>query len=171
MSHRDLWLGAGLTIASALLYLVVIPAGVTVPAGVRSAVMSPTFWPSVIALFLLAMSALLFLRAALAWRSGKLLSHRSSELSEDEDHESSGLHGQVRAVAVIAIMFAYYWLIHKIGLVPASMAAMLAVGLATSRPRLWLVLIATPVLPMLLYLFFFKVANVPIPGGEWLVFP
>jgi hypothetical protein len=41
----------------------------------------------------------------------------------------------------------------------------------TARPNLWLLLIATPVLPMLLYLFFFKVANVPIPGGEWLTFP
>lgn len=171
MTHRDLWLGAGLAVLSALLYLVVIPVGVTVPSGVRSAVMSPAFWPNIIALFLLAMSALLFLRAALAWHNGKLVAHRSSELAEDEEHEASGRRGQIRAVAVIAIMFAYYWLILKIGLVPASMAAMLAVGLATSRPKLWLLLIATPILPMLLYLFFFKVANVPIPGGEWLVFP
>jgi len=77
----------------------------------------------------------------------------------------------VRALAVILLMFVYYWLILKIGLVPASMFAMLAVGLTNARPKLWLLLIATPVLPMLIYLFFYEVASVPIPGGEWLVFP
>ena len=64
MTYRDLWLGAGLAVLSALLYLVVIPAGVRDPSGVRSPVMSPDFWPNIIALFMLALSVLLFLRAA-----------------------------------------------------------------------------------------------------------
>jgi len=169
MTYRDLWLGAGLAVSSALLYLVLIPSGITIPSGVRSPVMSPAFWPNIIALFLLAMSALLFLRAAVAWRRGEIVPHKSADVEGEE--ERSGLNGQARAVAVIALMFFYYWLILKIGLVPASMVVLLAVGLTTARPNLWLLIVATPVLPMLLYLFFYKVANVPIPGGEWLVFP
>jgi len=169
MTHRDLWLGAGLAVLSALLYFVVIPLGVTIPSGVRSPVMSPDFWPNIITLFLLAMSVLLFLRAAAAWQRGDLVAHKSADVEGEE--ERTGWAGQIRAVAVIAIMFVYYWLIIKIGLVPASMVTLLAVGLTTARPNIWLVIIATPVLPMLLYLFFFKVANVPIPGGEWLTFP
>ncbi len=169
MTYRDLWLGAGLAVMSALLYFVVIPLGVTIPSGVRSPVMSPAFWPNIIALFLLAMSLLLFARAFAAWRRGELVMHKSADVEADEGR--AGVPGQVRAIAVIAIMFVYYWLIIKIGLVPASMAALLAVGLATAKPNYWLLIAATPVLPMLLYLFFFKVANVPIPGGEWLVFP
>ncbi|MFP3920681.1 MAG: tripartite tricarboxylate transporter TctB family protein [Dichotomicrobium sp.] len=169
MTYRDLWLGAGLAVLSALLYLVLIPIGIKIPSGMRSPVMSPAFWPTIIAWFLFTMSMLLFIRAALAWRRGEIVPHKSADLEDEE--ERTGLPGQARAVAVIVLLFAYYWLILKIGLVPASMAAMLFVGLATARPRLWLLLIATPVLPMLLYLFFYKVANVPIPGGEWLVFP
>jgi len=169
MTYRDLWLGAGLAVLSALLYLVIIPAGITVPAGMRSPVLSPAFWPNIVALFLLAMSTLLFLRAAIAWRRGQLVPHKSADIEGEE--ERAGINGQVRAVAVIVLMFVYYWLILKIGLVPASMVTLLAVGLTTARPNVWLLIIATPVLPMLLYLFFFKVANVPIPGGEWLVFP
>ena len=169
MTYRDLWLGAGLAVLSALLYLVIIPAGVTVPASMRSPVLSPAFWPNIVALFLLAMSTLLFLRAAFTWRRGEMVAHKSADIEDEE--ERSGFNGQARAVAVIALMFLYYWLILKIGLVPASMIALLTVGLTTSRPNVWLLIVAAPVLPMLLYLFFFKVANVPIPGGEWLVFP
>ncbi len=169
MTYRDLWLGAGLAVLSALLYLVIIPAGITVPSGVRSPVMSPAFWPNIIALFMLAMSALLFMRAAIAWQRGEIVPHKSDDVEGDE--ESSGWSGQIRSIAVIAFLFVYYWLILMIGLVPASMVALLAVGLMTARPNISLLLIATPVLPMLLYLFFFKVANVPIPGGEWLTFP
>jgi len=169
MTYRDLWLGAGLAVLSALLYLVVIPVGVRVPSSVRSPVMSPDFWPNIIALFMLGVSALLLLRGVIAWRRGEIIAHRSTEaIGEDE---SAGWNGQLRALAVILLMFVYYWLILKIGLVPASMFAMLAVGLTNSRPKLWLLLIATPVLPMLIYLFFYEVASVPIPGGEWLVFP
>ncbi|RIA45366.1 tripartite tricarboxylate transporter TctB family protein [Dichotomicrobium thermohalophilum] len=169
MTYRDLWLGAGLAVLSALLYLVVIPAGITIPSGVRSPVMSPAFWPNIIALFLLAMSALLFVRAAIAWNRGEIVPHKSADV--DEEEKQAGWNGQIRAIAVIAIMFIYYWLIIKIGLVPASMVTLLAVGLTAARPKIWLLIIATPVLPMLLYLFFYKVANVPIPGGEWLMFP
>jgi hypothetical protein len=169
MTYRDLWLGAGLAVLSALLYLVMIPTGITIPSGVRSPVMSPAFWPNIISLFLLAMSALLFLRAAVTWWRGEMVSHKSADVEGEE--ERSGFNGQARAVAVIALMFFYYWLILKIGLVPASMAVLLAVGLTTARPHVGLLIIAAPVLPMLLYLFFYKVANVPIPGGEWLVFP
>ncbi len=169
MTYRDLWLGAGLAIVSALLFFFAIPAGITVPSGVRSPVMSPAFWPNIIALFLLAISALLLARAGIAWRRGEIMPHVSSDAQGDELR--AGWGGQIRALAVIAIMFVYYWLILKIGLVPASMVAMLVLGLATSRPKIWLLLIATPALPMLLYLFFYNVANVPIPGGQWLSFP
>ena len=169
MTYRDLWLGAGLAVLSALLYLVVIPVGVRVPASVRSPVMSPDFWPSIIALFLLGVSALLLLRGLIAWRRGQIVPHRSTEALGDD--ESAGWNGRVRATAVIVLMFVYYWLILKIGLVPASMFAMLAVGLTTARPKLIALLIATPALPMLIYLFFYEIARVPIPGGEWLVFP
>jgi len=169
MTHRDLWLGAGLAILSALLYLVVIPVGVRVPSSVRSPVMSPDFWPNIIALFMLGVSALLLLRGLIAWRRGQLVAHRSSEaIGEDE---SAGWNGRARAIAVIVLMFVYYWLILKIGLVPASMVSMLAVGLTTARPKIIALSIATPALPLLIYLFFYEVARVPIPGGEWLVFP
>jgi putative tricarboxylic transport membrane protein len=169
MTYRDLWLGAGLAVLSALLYLVVIPVGVRVPSSVRSPVMSPDFWPNIIALFMLGVSTLLVLRGVIAWRRGEIIDHRSTAaIGEDE---SAGWNGQLRALAVILLLFVYYWLILKIGLVPASMFTMLAVGLTTSRPKLWLLLIATPVLPMLIYLFFYEVASVPIPGGDWLVFP
>ncbi len=169
MTYRDLWLGAGLTVLSALLYLVIIPFGVVVPSGMRSPILSPAFWPNIVSLFLLAVSAMLFVRALLAWRSGHIVPHKSADI--DGVEESAGQAGQLRALGVIALMFAYYWLILKIGLVPASMAALLAVGLTTARPKLWLLILATPVLPLLLYLFFVKIANIPIPGGEWLVFP
>jgi len=169
MTYRDLWLGAGLAVLSALLYLVLIPVGIKIPSGMRSPVMSPAFWPTIISWFLFAVSSILFIRAALAWRRGQIVSHKSADIEGEE--ERSGTPGLVRALAVITLLFVYYWLILKIGMVPASMAAMLVAGLITARPKLWLLIIATPVLPMLLYLFFYRIANVPIPGGEWLVFP
>ncbi|HFD16409.1 MAG TPA: tripartite tricarboxylate transporter TctB family protein [Rhodospirillales bacterium] len=158
--RRDLLLGIGVAAFALLLLLVVIPIGVDVPKAVRAAVLSPDLWPRVIA------GALLLLGILLAVQAG------FGEAGE-EDWTESGFDPVAagRLLVTLALLLAYYWLVRRLGMVLASSLAILAFGLfgRTRHPRL---LVATALLlPLLLWGFFYKVAGIPLPSGDWVRWP
>ncbi len=158
--RRDLLLGIGVAAFAALLLLVVIPLGVSVPKAVRAAVLSPDLWPRAIAAMLLLLGAGL---AVQAW-----FAH---ETVDDWESPSADPMPALRLLGAILLLLAYYWLVRRLSMVLASSLAILVFGLfgRTRHPRL---LLATAlVLPLLLWGFFYKIAGIPLPSGDWVRWP
>ncbi|MCB2055262.1 MAG: tripartite tricarboxylate transporter TctB family protein [Geminicoccaceae bacterium] len=163
--RRDFNLGLGVAAFGAALVLLIIPQGVVVPKGVRSAVLSPSFWPYAIAGFLLLGGILLAVQSRLA-------SAGAPDVEGDEGEEERQAEPWLRLAASVVLLSLYYLAVQPLGMVVASMLAVLAFGTlagATRRP-IWLVVTAL-VLPLLLYGFFYEVASLPVPTGRWIHFP
>ena len=158
--RRDLLLGIGVAAFAVLLLLVVIPLGVHVPKAVRAAVLSPDLWPRVIAGMLLVFGAVLALQA----RFGA---------GDEDDWQAPGFDplAALRFLATLGLFLLYYWLVRRLGMVLASSLAILAFGLF-GRTRHTLLLLATAlVLPFLLWGFFYEIAGIPLPSGDWVSWP
>ncbi len=158
--RRDLLLGIGVAAFALLLLTVVVPLGVHVPKAVRAAVLSPDLWPRVIAVMLLALGVLLAVQARLAGGTGE-------ETPEPGFDAVAGL----RLLATLGLLLLYYWLVLRIGIVLASVLAIFAFGRfgRTRHPRL-LSAVAL-LLPILLWGFFYKIAGIPLPSGDWVSWP
>ncbi len=158
--RRDLLLGIGVAAFAALLLLVVIPLGVSVPKAVRAAVLSPDLWPRAIAAMLLLLGAGL---AVQAW-----FAHDTDDNWRSPPFDPVAA---LRLLAAILLLLVYYWLVRRLGMVLASSLAILLFGLfgRSAHPRL---LLATAlVLPLLLWGFFYKIAGIPLPSGDWVRWP
>jgi hypothetical protein len=158
-ARRDLLLGLGVAAFALFLLLVLIPNGIAVPKGVRAAVLSTTFWPTVIARGLLLLGVLL---AAESLPRARLEQGSPMRLEPD---------ASLRVFAGAVLMLAYWWLVPKLGLVVSSMLAMLATG-ALARSPLPVALGATTVaLPLLLWWLFCRIAGIPLPAGDRVGWP
>lgn len=158
-ARRDLLLGLGVAAFALFLLLVLIPNGIAVPKGVRAAVLSPTFWPTVIAWGLLLLGVML---AAENLPRARL--ERGSPMRFEPD-------ASLRVFAGAVLMLAYWWLVPKLGLVVSSMLAMLAAGALARSPHPVALGATTLALPLLLWWFFYRVAGIPLPAGDWVGWP
>ncbi len=158
--RRELLLGLGVAVFALLLLTVVIPLGVHVPKAVRAAVLSPDLWPRAIAAMLLFLGIVLAVQARVEPETGDELPNAPFDPVAAS-----------RLFATLGLLLAYYWLVQRMGIVLASGIAILACGLFghTRHPRL---LLATALLlPLLLWGFFYKIAGIPLPAGDWVSWP
>lgn len=149
--------GLGLFVMGFALVLafVLIPLGISKPSNIRVAVLSPVFWPDIVAWGLFLGGSLLALQGLLAKRG------RAERMEQ-----ATGAAPWLRVLALAAIMAAYYALIPVLGMVWASVLAFLAVAaLGRARQRVTALVVALA-LPLVIYGFFSHVAGVPIPQGD-----
>lgn len=140
-----------------------IPAGITLPGGERSVLLSPAFWPNVLFWLLLVMGLTVSLGA---FRSG-----RAAKSQRTDGLLPLTRTSLLKGLLFIGGLFVYYWAIHSIGIVPAS-TLMLIGAMCLGGQRQWLPMLLTAVLlPLAAYLFFVHVAKIPMPLGifeQWL---
>ena len=158
--RSDLILG-GVTIAFACLALfVVIPTGVENPGQINVMALGPSFWPSVIAVFICSMGILVALQA---YRS-----HRNRKSSEADEPAN---FAPTRWIGALVLLAGYYLLLDILGMVVTSALALLTLMLLGGERRPVLIVAITVILPVALFLFFRYVANVSIPMGifgDWI---
>lgn len=158
-SMRDVAFGL-LTAAAAVLFAAfVIPAFVSVPASVKAAPLSPAFLPYV----LTGLIGLLGLVCAGQAMFGRGVPKEDGEGFDPARHWP--LSAALLAALLAAVFAAFWWLPERVGMLPVAvgtMAAMLLAGGERNVLRLVLVAVAVPVL---IWLFFTKVAMVPLPEG------
>ena len=148
-------LGLGAIAAAALLAFVLIPAWVSSPSNVRNVVLSPLFWPYVL--------------AALTGLTGLGLVLTAQALPDDGAPTNAPIDdpgaGAVRLAIMAAIMIAAMALIPRIGMVWTAMLVFAAAAFTvkTRHPRV--ALVTAVALPLALYAFFAHVAGVAIPQG------
>lgn len=144
---------------SVLLIVFVIPHWVIKPSNVKILVLSPDFWPYIV--------AALMLIGGIALLAQYWFITRAYATIEDERVAGGGL----RTTLVAVLMVAYYLIIPALGMVWSSVIAYIAFVAIVGLPRKVATVIAAILLPLALYAFFAHAAGVPIPQGKFLNLP
>lgn len=160
----DAILGAVLALGSLVMLFVIIPISVQVPKSNKVLALSPDFWIKIIVWITLALGAYLIF-TGLRTAKEKL----SEDTIADIEFQKTLHHTMKRSVtmALIAIVafFVYFFLIDWIGMVLASSIAVIFYVLLCGERRFKIMVPVAVLLPVGLYYFFLKVANIPMPLG------
>lgn len=169
--HEDVWLGLG-TIAFGILLLVyAIPELITAPSNVRVLVLSPVYWPTIVAYLIILLGGALVIRTGLI--APEKVDPEAAEATADATAEGSGwtLGACARLAASAILMAGLVAAIPDLGMVLSSCIAFALFSVVIASPRPVISLIVAIVLPFALYAFFAHVAGVPIPQGRFLDLP
>lgn len=140
---------------------VAIPRWVSSPSNVPNIILSPLFWPYVLA-GLTALTGLGLLATA--------FQHPAEGGKLNEEIEDSGA-GLLRLAGMAAIMLAAVWAMPRIGMVWTSMAVFAASAFLVNTRHPKTALICAVILPLVLYAFFAHVAGVAVPQGNFVRLP
>lgn len=162
MSHRALQLRLGIGAVLAALFLVTyaIPAWVSSPSNVRNIVLSPLFWPYILA----GLTALIGLGLVFAgWQE--------AQGAPVNDPISDPGAGALRLGAFAVLTIVTFWVMPHLGMVWTSMLAFVALAFLVRTRHPATAFICAVVVPLILYAFFAHVASVAIPQGELVRLP
>lgn len=141
-----------------------IPAGVNAPARVAVEALAPAFWPSIILWMTLILGAILLAEGVFEY-------FRPAPAAEKTDSEYLPVRDAVFRLGVaVVFLFIYYFLIEVIGMVAASVLAILVFTWFSGERRYVIFVPVAILLPFGLYYFFTEVAHVPLPLGYFETF-
>ena len=154
----DLISGIVLCAIGVLGIAVLIPVGIQEPASVDFAALSPSYWPRIVC-------------GALAGM-GLVIAAATFFGADDAEESKQAVVGDypvpivlARVAAAIGLMFGAYFLLEPLGFVVTG-ALVLAVFMIFAGERSPVVIPAISAgVPLFLFFFFTKVANIPIPNG------
>lgn len=168
---RDLVLGLLLAAYCLFMAFIGIPYGIDAPEEVANPALSPRLWPDLIIAFSGLLAILMLLRAILAKRDQakdepkELLPPVEEGGAVDPTMEWQGRLGFVRTIIGMAMLALAYPVLSVLGLLFGSIVLVAAFSLLY-RERHWLALAGCAIgIPLVCYLFFEKVASIPIPMG------
>lgn len=154
-SLKRLVLGGLLIAAFGLVLGVLIPFAVRVPASVKLAALSPDFWPRIIA-------AGIVLLGMLVAGQGIMGIRRRGGSGSAEWFDKAEI---LRIAAAGFGLLVYYAALEPLGIVAASVLALPAFSLLYGERRIKVLVPLGVLLPVALYFFFTRVANIPMPLG------
>jgi len=152
------WLGVFTLIFSAFLAFYAIPNWVYSPSNIRNIVLSPTFWPYVLA-------------GILALAGFALIITKQTPTSDGDTPDIGGMLPYVRLVVLAIIMGLTMYLLPRLGMVWTTMLTFVATAFffGTRYPKA--AIISAVLVPLILYAFFAHVAGVAIPQGNFVRLP
>jgi putative tricarboxylic transport membrane protein len=163
---KTFWVGVVSTALGGLLHFWLVPSFITVPENMARAVLSPAFWPEILsALVIITGLVILFQGSSLSVPNPSAEDGGPSTASEDVSTSWT------RLLAFCFAMVIYVGSINYLGM-PISSVIMLIVSFKLlGEKRYGTSLVISAGLPILLFMFFFHVAGVSIPQGEWISLP
>lgn len=163
MSERDiqLRLGIGAIVASAFFIFIAIPTLVSAPSNVRNIVLSPVFWPYVLAGFT-GLTGFGLLAAGL--RAAKLETRSQSDVDD-----TAMAYMRLLGIAIVMLIIVYSMPVF--GLVLTAMMAFAAAAFLVRTSHPFAALVCAVLVPLALYFFFAHVAGVAIPQGNYVRLP
>jgi len=134
--------------------LLLIPFGIDTPKKIRYAALSPTYYPQIVAVILA------IIGTAIMFKNRKIVQEEQfPKLDNSHPNASLRITGFLLLLAIYALGLSFLGFI-----ISGTLALSLSLLLAGERSPTTIVLISF-LLPVLLYLFFYKVAHVPVPNG------
>ncbi len=158
---KDFYLGAGLAAVSAIFLFFVIPNAVVVPSNIKIISLRPDFWPAVLCIIIIVLSLLLLVTSYIKNRASSAIG-KQEHLEEKTAPRAMAI---LKPLSVIGILLLYYFAIDFLGIILSSTAALLGLALLYGERNYKMLIPLAIVVPIVLYLFFSKVANVPLPIG------
>ena len=142
------------------LWLVLIPFGIDAPSSMRSILLSPRFWPTILAAGLLLLGVLL---------GAATLRRKTGDRHDPFEGFTSPEYG--RLAGFVVLLAAYFEAIPWLGMVWSSVLCFAAVVFLTGAQNKAIGLACALVLPIVLFGFFYHIAGVNIPQSELLRLP
>lgn len=150
--NRDLWAGILILLLGALLLAILIPTGIDEPRKVKFAVMSPSYFPRIVAIAMVLVG--------LAITAGAAMNKAPEPMFEGLSSLAA-----VKVCIVFLIFLATALALPSAGFLLTCVFAAAALMLLAGERNPVIICLVSILLPIALHLFFTKIANVPIPGG------
>lgn len=163
---KDFLLGLGVAALFAIVEFIVIPVEISVPRTLPIAANSPSFWPRVICGGMIVVGLALAFNAVMRLRAVGADAAVRPDAEVDEPTYPPG-QALLRIGLAMAILVGYYVIVRWVGIVVASIVALGLLSSLYGEKRWWLIAILAISMPIVLYLFFTKIAEVSLPLG-WL---
>lgn len=137
-----------------LTYFVLIPVGIVVPKNIELYTTSPAFWPSIISVVIALMGLLL------------MLPEKLTETVDEIDENRTPWKTRIpKLFVILVVLFGFYFLIEQLGMVVPAMVLIFFLMVYAGYRRWGLMVLLSILVPIILYVFFVYVANIPIPLG------
>lgn len=156
---KDLQLGILLSIFFLLVLYVFIPNGITIPQSHDPGQLSPASYPTWIATMGLCISLLLTFSSGAKFLKAKKCEEKVNIIKSKDFLQS------LRFISAFVLLFAFYFFLESIGMIIGSFI-LYAFFAYLCGERNWIRLITIDtILIIVMYLFFVKIAYIPIPLG------
>lgn len=159
--RNEILIGLAVMALSAFILWLLIPTYVALPRRVPIKALAPSFWPKIICWIMLLCGAALTLRAAMS-------APVPEPIVDDLSVDTSQL---LRLGGLIVILTAAFFALPIIGMVWVCMIVFVLLVMMTGGKRMFWGIVVGVALPLLLYVFFTKVAGVAIPQGQFVRLP
>ena len=173
-ANREIALGITIIVLAAIGAFIAIPVGIVMPENIAVLALAPDFWP----LIVVAMAGLAGVAIAVHGvadlrqsRHAEATPMLSDDYALDIDRdERPFLEALMRVAITIAVLFALYFAIPLAGIVLCTSAVLVFLTFFAGERRWRIILPVAVLLPLLLYVFFVHIANVPMPLGVFEAF-
>lgn len=160
---------------AAMLLFFLIPYGVDAPRKVKFVALHPAYYPRLVTYCLMILGVLVLIAGMRRlWTDGSAkqtkVVDQSGLVTDDANTNSATQFYMLLPIACVCA--AVFFALPHLGFPLTTGIALMVLMPLAGEKRWWLVTLIAILLPMLLYLFFTKVANIPIPGGlidPWLL--
>lgn len=177
MRQQSVIVGLFSLVLGLLLHFWLIPNYISVPSNMARLVLSPAFWPEILAAMIV-LAGVFVLVGAFRQPAKPNSQDLAANLTEDQQgsNVSSPLQevsqpSLIRLLAFVTAMALYAKYLDYLGMALASILMLLISFYLLGEKRIGLVLSVSIVLPLVLYAFFLHVAGVSIPQGEIIRLP
>ena len=147
----NLWSGILMVLVSLTLIIVLIPLGIDEPKKVRFAALAPSYYPYIVSTILLLLGAVIIIRS------------RREKATQSEPN----IHPQAfrRLSKFILLLAVFAASLEWAGFILSSSAALIVALILAGERRALIIIANALIIPIILYLFFYKIAGIPIPLG------
>ena len=152
--NKHFFSGVFMLAVGLLLLLFLIPLGIDTPKKIRFAALSPTYYPQIVAVILSVIGA------AIIFKNRRPLTTKGAD-DADEVHPNA----KMRVGSFLLLLAAFSLSLEFLGFVLSGVLALVASLLLAGERRALIIVAISLLLPISLFLFFYKVAYVPVPNG------
>ena len=152
--NKHFFSGVFMLAVGLLLLLFLIPFGIDTPKKIRFAALSPTYYPHIVALILSVIGV------AIIFKNRQPLTTKGTD-DLDEVHPNA----KMRIGSFFALLTVYSLSLEFFGFVLSGGLALAASLILAGERRAFIIIAISLLLPISLFLFFYKVAYVPVPNG------
>ena len=160
-AKKDVILGITLVLGFSLVFFVVIPMAIVVPGGIKIPATAPDYWPKLLSAGIALLGLAVLAQGILQIKRDRM-QPTEKEVAENGQIQKPAF--SMTATAMVGLL-AYYWLIIPLGIVAPSMLALPGFAVIYGERRVKVLAPLALLLPVALYFFFTKVANIPMPLG------